>query len=294
MNEATGFLQATQAWTSQTAGSTMLRGRRRDRDGTTLHFVHGNGFAAGVYWPLLRELSPHYGLFCHDLEGHGDSERPAQYNGAAHAVARIHAVIAEQLAQQRPLIGVGHSYGAALTVRTAAAHPGLFKALVLLDPILLPPATWLASRLSGALGINPMAKAARRRRDRWPDAAAASAHLRGRGIYRGWTDEAFACFIAHATRDDNGERVLSCPRELEAAIFATPPYPWRALRTLRCPVLLIHGERSYPFMPRTARLAQSACPTLTVRTQAGGHCFMLEDPALTATSIRDFLVTHSV
>lgn len=291
MIDPAGFLAATTPWQSRAGGSLTLRGRRRDHQGTTLHFVHGNSFAGGVYWPMLRELTPQYGLFCHDLEGHGDSDRPARYNGAAHSIARIAAVIAEQL-PQRPLIGVGHSYGAAMTVRTAAAHPDLFRALVLLDPILLPPATWIASRIAGTLGANPMSRTALRRRDRWPDADAAARHLRGRGIYRGWTDEAFDCFIAHATRDQGGERTLSCPRELEAAIFSTPPYPWRALRQLSCPVLLVHGEKTYPFMPRTASLARRGCASLQVRTQAGGHCFMLEDPVQTAATIRDFLVTH--
>src|SRR3546814_3720045 len=63
---------------------------------------------------------------------------------------------------------MGHSYGAALTVRAAAENPHLFRALVLLDPILLPTSLWLGTRLLARLGRNPMSRAARRRRDRWP------------------------------------------------------------------------------------------------------------------------------
>src|SRR3546814_14879295 len=82
-----------------------------------------------------------------------------------------------------------------------------------------------------------MSRAARRRRDRWPSREEAWTRLHDRGIYRGWRDDAFDCFIEHATRDEDGERALTCPTWLEAEIFDPPVYPWHALRQLQCPEL---------------------------------------------------------
>src|SRR3546814_12329021 len=79
---------------------------------------------------------------------------------------------------------MGHSYGAALTVRAAAENPHLFRALVLLDPILLPTSLWLGTRLLARLGRNPMSRAARRRRDRWQSRVEAWTRQHDRGIYR--------------------------------------------------------------------------------------------------------------
>lgn len=281
-------------WSATASHGPILRGRRHDGPATTLHFVHGNGFCGGVYWPLLHQLLPHYGLFCHDFEGHGESDPPARFSGAAAITARIAEVITELRPGGQALIGVGHSYGAALTVRVAAARPQLFRALILLDPILMPTHVLAATRLLTLLRRNPMAMAACRRRDRWASRQQAWEHLHGRGIYKGWRDDAFDSFIDHATHDADGARVLSCPKWLEAEIFSHPIYPWRALRQLRCPVLYVYGTQTYGFVAQAARGAARACATLEVQTQAGGHCFMQEDPQTTAQMMRAFLEPHQL
>src|SRR3546814_11121482 len=94
--------------------------------------------------------------------------------------------------------------------------------------------------LLARLGRNPMSRAARRRRDRWPSREEAWTRLHDRGIYRGWRDDAFDCFIEHATRDEDGERALTCPKWLEAEIFDHPVYPWPAPGHLQCPVLFAY------------------------------------------------------
>lgn len=284
-----GYLQATTAWQSTAGGGPLLRGRRTADREPLLHFLHGNGFCGGVYWPFLRALLPDYGLFCHDLEGHGDSEAPPRYSGTAAIIERVPQVIAEQCAGTRQLIGIGHSFGAAVTLAAAARNPGLFKVLVLLDPILLPTRAWLGLKLMSALDRNPMSQAARRRRDRWASRAEAIERLRGRGIYRGWREDALACFVDHATRDAADGRVLCCPRELEASIFDNPVYPWRLLPRVECPILFVHGASSYPFFPSSACKAARLNPRVEARTLPGGHCFMQEDPETAAALVREFL-----
>ena len=286
---AADFLQATIAWQSQAGTGPTLRGRRVDNGRPLIHFLHGNGFCGGVYWPFLRGLLPDYALFCHDLEGHGASDAPARYSGTPAIIARVPQIIDEQCAGNAPMIGLGHSFGAAVTLAVAAQRPDLFRALVLLDPILIPTAAWLGIKLASRLDRNPMANAARRRRDRWASRDEVLDKLRGRGIYRGWREDALASFVDHATRDDGDARVLCCPRTLEASIFENPVYPWRLIRRVSCPVLFLYGESSYPFLPRAARLAARLNPNITVRTQPGGHCFMQEDPERAAAEVRDFL-----
>ncbi|SFF49111.1 Pimeloyl-ACP methyl ester carboxylesterase [Fontimonas thermophila] len=282
------YLAATIPWTSSAGTGPVLRGRRTALRTPMLHFLHGNGFCGGVYWPFLRHFIGDYGLFCHDLEGHGGSDAPARYSGTAAIIARVPLVIADQRLPQ-PLVGIGHSFGAAVTLAVAARHPGLFRALVLLDPILLPPRDWLAVKLASWLRRNPMAESARRRRERWSSRAQALEHLRDRGIYRNWRSEALEAFVDHATRDDgSGARALCCPRDLEAAIFENPVYPWR-LPPVPCPILFVHGEHSYPFFPAAARRMMHRHPHITLRTLPGGHCFMQEDPDTAADTVSRFL-----
>lgn len=272
-------------------GQPAWRGRRADAAGPMLHFLHGNGFCGGVYWPFLERFLPQYGLYCSDIEGHGASEAPARFSGVPALLERARAVIAAQALDQGPLVGIGHSFGGALTLRLAADHPQLFRAIVLLDPIVMPPPMWLGVRLASVLNRHPMAKAARRRRECWASRAEAFSRLNGRGIYAGWTEEAMQCFVEHAlVETGQGEEVrLACPRELEATIFEHPVWPWPAFRRLQCPTLFVSGAGSYGFFPWAQRLARRADPRIEFQTLPGGHCFMLEHPTQTHDAVVDFL-----
>ena len=277
-------------WESRAGGRPTLRGRHLTGLRETIHFVHGNGFCGGVYASLLRRLLPDYGLFIHDLEGHGESDAPAQFSGIGAIARRIPAIAREQRAGEgRGLIGMGHSFGAALTLKVAADHPGLFKALVLLDPIVFPPTVYAGVRLMAMVGKHPMVAGALRRRREWASREECLNKLRGRGIYEGWPDEALNDFVDHATRDDGGRRVLNCPPELEAEIYEKPVYPWPSFRKARLPILFLHGAQSYPFFPAAGAAAKRLNPKVIVATAPGQHCFMLQDPASAEDRVRRFL-----
>ncbi|HUS24026.1 MAG TPA: alpha/beta hydrolase, partial [Candidatus Binatia bacterium] len=279
------FHQRTRPWQSGAGGGPLLRGRRLEAQkagAATIHFIHGNGFCGGVYWAFLQKFLPEFSLFLHDLEGHGDSEAPRHFSGVDAIAARVPEVMREQgLLDGRPLIGMGHSFGAALTLKVAAANPGLFQSVVLLDPIVFEPALWLGLRTMAALHVHPMMRAARGRRRRWPSRQAALDHLRGRGIYQGWPEESLEDFVDHATRDDRGERLLSCPPELEAQIYGHPIRTWPDFRGIAVPTAFIHGAESYPFLRPSARRARHLNFRVEVRSLPGRHCFMLEDPSAT-------------
>lgn len=287
--------EATRSWESRAGAGPVLRGRRADRGGATVHFLPGNGFCGGVYWPFLRRFLPDRGLFLHDIEGHGESEAPPHFSGVRAVSRRIPEVMQDQgLRDGRALVGMGHSFGAALTLKVAADNPGLFKALVLLDPIVFPTPVWFGVRAMSALGLHPMKRAALRRRREWSGRQEALDHLRGRGIYKGWTEEALACFVDHAMADVDGRRVLRCPPELEAEIYERPVYPWPSFRSVQLPILFLYGAHSYPFFAGAARLARRANAGVEVGTVPGEHCFMLQDPADAHAAVAEFLAAHGL
>ncbi|MDI3402347.1 alpha/beta fold hydrolase [Streptomyces cavernicola] len=110
-----------------------VRLRCRDWGGTGHDAVllHGLAGHTGEWDALARELSPHLRLIAYDQRGHGTSDRhPADVSRAAH-VADVVAV-AEQLGLDRPVL-IGHSLGGHTAMLTAAAHPELVRALVLVE-----------------------------------------------------------------------------------------------------------------------------------------------------------------
>lgn len=281
-------------WESSAGGGPVLRGRRAPGKRETIHFVHGNGFCGGVYASYLGKFLPDYGLFTHDLEGHGGSDAPSpdpgRFSGIAAVARRIPLVAKEQGADEgRGLIGMGHSFGAALTLKVAADNPGLFKALVLLDPIVFPPLMFAGMRVMTALNQHPMVKGALRRRRAWGSRQECLERLRGRGIYEGWTEEALADFVDYATHDQDGARVLNCPPELEAEIYAKPVYPWPSFEKAKLPILFVYGSKSHGFFSAAARKARRLNPQVETVIAPGAHCFMLEDALAAATPVKQFL-----
>lgn len=276
-------------WESSAGVGPAIRGRRTDSGEPLIHFLHGNGFCGGVYWPMLKHFMPQYGLLTHDIEGHGDSDNPPTFSGVEAIIQRIPQVMADQGLSGQSLIGMGHSFGGALTLRVAADNPGLFKALVLLDPIIMPPAYFVGVRIASAIGRHPLADASRRRRESWASRAEVADRLRGRGTYKGWTPEALHSFVEYATHDEGGKRVLSCPRMLEAQIFERPVWPWKAFEQAQLPILIVRGQKSFGFFPRAEKMAQRANAQVVVKTLPGGHCFMQENPEATYKIVAEFL-----
>ena len=285
-----GAAPSHRSWESGAGGGPTLRGWRAEAPGATIHFLPGNGFCGGVYWPFLKRFQPERGLFTHDIEGHGDSDSPPHFSGIGAVARRVPAVWKEQgFGSGRPLIGMGHSFGAALTLKVAADNPGLFSALVLLDPIVFPTPVWFGMRALAAFGLHPMTRAALKRRREWPGRQEALDHLRGRGIYKGWTEEALECFVDYAMHDEGGKRVLSCPPELEAEIYERPVYPWPSFKSVGVPILFLNGAQSYPFFQPASRLAQRANPCVEIQTVPGEHCFMLQHPDQAHAAVAEFL-----
>lgn len=293
MRPADEFSASTQAWIYAADGGPRLVGRFRDQPSKSLlHFVHGTGFCGGAYWPFLRLLKDEAAMVLHDVQGHGESGIGDKYLGP-HATAEraLHALAAHPLnTPGRAVIGVGHSYGGYIHALMAAREPQRFKALVLLDPIFLPPLL-LFGMCCITPRFNPLVKRSLRRRSTWPSRAAAWQGLHQRGIFKDWPDEALECYVTHALREHaDGSMELRCPPWLESALFAHPPWDtWRAIRKLHCPVLILYGDQSYPFMAPNIQRAVRANPRLRAESMSGGHCFMHEHPAAVADRIKRFL-----
>ncbi|MER5349507.1 alpha/beta hydrolase [Kitasatospora sp. NPDC002551] len=100
-------------------------------DGPPLVLLHGLAGHLGEWDALARRLSPHRRVVAVDQRGHGAStRRPADVSRAAH-VADVAAVI-DRLGTG-PVTLLGQSYGGHAAMLTAAAHPGLVEALVMVE-----------------------------------------------------------------------------------------------------------------------------------------------------------------
>lgn len=244
-------------------------------------FSHANGFPSGSYRKFFSFLEPQVELLAIDMFGH-DARFPVNDNWGS--------LVRELLAfldahADRPVIGLGHSMGAMVSFMAAHREPGRFCGVVMLDPPIINgwPAYLfqLMKWLGRADDVTPAGKS-RNRRSRWPTREAAIADLGRKKLFAAFDPQCLADYVDAATELRDGEFHLRYLVEKELAIFrTTPSNPWRYLRRLPVPGVLVTGETSEVAMPaHVARLHR--WHGLQHVTTAGGHLFPLEHPQATA------------
>lgn len=285
-------------WSHATSAGFTLRGwHSRPSGKPLLHFIHGNGFCARAYEPMLEPLSAHFDLWLCDIQGHGDSDHGGRFLGwnrnaelAMEALDRQGEAFAKV-----PHFAAGHSFGGVLTALITGEQRDRFARAVLLDPVLFTPAIIMGmsmGELTGMARHTPLARQARGRRRHWANREEAFQQLHGRGVYKGWADEALRAFVTHAIKDSAEAGVeLKCRPSREAEIFSTAPDRlWGLLGRVRTPTLVLHAARTFPFITESVDRWRAMNDAVTAQEVPGGHCFMQEHPAATARLVRDWLL----
>lgn len=223
--------------------------------GKALLFGHANGFAAGSYAPLLRDLSRSVDVFAFDARGHGGSILPAgplaEIVHHHHFASDLDRVVASVKARPgvADLAYIGHSLGgaSALELEVAAGFPGS-SAMMLFEPPIFPPIGSAAFALAPQ-HEEPLIAAALRRRADWTSPEAFFARLKGRGGFARFTD---AMLWAHCRATlkpaPGGGYTLCCPPEIEAEIYRghRGADTWQRLSGVTRPIDLVGGDPSLP------------------------------------------------
>jgi pimeloyl-ACP methyl ester carboxylesterase len=263
--------------------------------GPLLHLAHANGFPPGTYRLLAGALAAEHHVVALPARPLWPGSRPEEIDSwrplADDLVRGLEALDAPGL------IGAGHSLGGVLTLWAAIARPDLFRAVILIDPVILPPHWLWGLRLLRLLGLGqrqPLVRGALHRRRTWPDRRACFRHYRGKALFDRWSDAALWDYVNSGTSPLPGGGVtLRYPPEWEARIFATPPTGiWRDVPRLDRPALILRGEHSQTFRPEALARLGRLLPGARLGTVAGaGHLLPMEQPAAIAAAIHDFLAT---
>ncbi len=258
-------------------------------DGPPLHFGHANGFPPGTYAAFLSCLRARYHVCTLEARPLWPGSDPAGTRGWETLVQDLRAAVDRP--GLRGGIGMGHSLGAICTLRAAVEDPGLFRALVLIDP------SFFTGPLSFAWGWlqrlrrvdrTPIVAGALRRRDRWASRQEARAAWRDKPLFKPFCDECFDAYLDTGLADDpEGGLRLRYPKKWEAAIFRTTPAdPWNWVRRSPVPTLLVRGETSQALSRAAARKFGRLVPQGAVIEVPGtGHMLPLEQPGAVADTV---------
>ena len=264
-------------------------------NGQPLHFLHANGYPPECYKPLLELLKTEYHVF-------GMLLRPLWKDAKPEDLKDWHP-LSEDLrhflsSQPEPVIGVGHSIGAIITLRAALRDPGKFRALVLIEPVLFVPAVLIQWQITRMLGlgdrVHPLVAGAKKRRRTFDDLDTLFRGYRNRNIFRYMTDEYLRAYIEGMTQpgSDGGYELVYSP-EWEAQIYRTGLHDfdiWRDLPKLQVPTLFLRGAESDTFLEKAARLVKQKQPGAKVETlEKSTHILPLEHPKEVFDIMQSFL-----
>jgi pimeloyl-ACP methyl ester carboxylesterase len=264
--------------------------------GPVLHFAHANGYPPECYSPLLELLSEHH----HVIAMHQRPLWPGTIPGWIKTWRPLTDDFLRFLDEQNPgpIIGVGHSLGGIVTLRAALREPRRFRALILLDPVLLPPATVLFLGFLRIVGlshlVHPLARETINRRNIYANPDEIFENYRHKSIFKYISDVNLHKYIIGLTHPrTDGQLELRYSPEWEARIYITGMWKdmdiWRDLSKLEIPLLIIRGEETDTFWQRTARLVQRKLPKTLVETvNKASHLVPLERPSEVSALIQMF------
>lgn len=212
-----------------------------------LLIAHATGFHARAYTPLAEALTGTHDVWGADVRGHGSTLLPPDWTVDWRGYGDDTTAAARWLADSNgrdPLLGFGHSLGGALLVMAAERFPGLFRALVLYEPIVFPP-----SPEPYDPGQSPLAQGALRRRRQFDSYQHAIENYRSKPPMNAFDPAALEHYVFGGFRPvdvahPNGPVELTCTPEHESATFAASHDAglWERLPGITTPTVVVGGR----------------------------------------------------
>lgn len=210
-------------------------------DAPPLLISHATGFHAHCYEPVAARLTTRYRTYGLDHRGHGRTAAPDGWRVDWSRFGDDAAAVAEAIAPDGGLVGLGHSMGGAALLMAAHRRPALFTRLVLFEPIAIPDTTTEID-----MEHHPIVVGARRRRRVFASVDDAIANFREKLPLSVMTPEVLRAYVVHGFRPvdpDDASAGIELICDIEADIFLTSRENrvWELLPSVTTPTTVVTG-----------------------------------------------------
>ena len=244
-------------------------------------FCHATGFHGRCWDEVIRRIDS--SAIALDMRSHGQSQQvppPMRWRDFGEDVAAI----GEKLGWNGA-IGVGHSMGGHAMALAAALRPGTFRALLLLDPVIMSPEAYQGRWVQEHF--------ARKRRNQWSSPDEMFERFRDRAPFSKWNPQVLRDYCDHALIGG----ALACSPETEGSIYENCTLPESNIHTgldrIDIPVVIVRS--AIEFVPgATAMDASMTDPRLAGILKQGrdehwrdvSHFIPMEAPKRVAAAIQ--------
>lgn len=251
----------------------------------TINFAHANGFPVSSYKQFMAHLPKNIRVIAKEQYGH-EPHFPISNNWENQIQEMIQFV---ENNADGPVYGVGHSFGALLTLVTSCARPDLFKGVLLMEPPAFTGWVSFALKWFKKAGLSdkftPSGKA-RTRRAKWAHDEDMVQYFRGKTLFNDFSDQGIQDYVEAATDTDKEGRKLSFQAEVEADIFKHCPHNLKSLKgKLAVPATLVTATKQPVLNPAQVRQLLNYFPAKHHINHGAGHLFPLEQPSSAANLV---------
>jgi len=246
---------------------------RRAATRPTVVLLHASGGSSRQWNELAEQLQPAFRVCAIDLHGHG--AQPAWHGAAPFSLAHEVKLVEPLLREAGRVHLVGHSYGGAVALQLAVAHPGAVASLAAFEPMVY---HWLMDAAPAQPRDAP--------EEQMPARAALSlagvAHVAGEALLRGAPHDAAQVFVDFWAGAGSWQQMSAGQRDAVAgrmravhqqfgAVFRAGLSRSQVAR-VSAPMLLMSGERTVPVGRHVAAQLRAALPQAEHMTLPGmGH-----------------------
>lgn len=253
-----------------------------------LHFSAANGFPVRTYDFFLSQLAQSRDIIGLDNRGAwlNQSGPQAGFTWNEYVDDLIEFLEHSGVSAARPIIGVGHSLGASVTLMAATRKPELFSRLVLIDPACRPVAVdaQIATQDNYPYPkslVQKLTESTRNRRNNWVTPEQFRDFLNSRDVYRSFSASAIDNYVSAGLSKEAEDRyVLRFKPQWEAHNFQKTPNIWPFLSIVTVPTLFLYGEDSFLYPPAKMTIIHdqlSSCVDVKPVVDAG-HLAVQERP----------------
>lgn len=203
-----------------------------------LLFAHATGFH-GRCWDHIVQRFPGRRALAMEFRGHGRSsqvERPISWSKFAQDVIAV-----GQHFDLRGAVGVGHSMGGHALLSAAIQQPGIFSALVLVDPVIYPREFYQAPRFDASFIA--------RRRNHFSSPDEMYHRFHRRLPFSAWQPGVLRNYCDYALLPHGDSFVLACRPAVEAAIYEGSNAPendlYGGMAGVEIPVTILRAGTGY-------------------------------------------------